>query len=263
MKSIEAIRIPRRGEAILAEHIAPLFRNAKRSISLSEGALAEDFIAASPSAKAKPSYFEGFAEETIPPYSVIGIREKEWGEPPRVGLKRYGITGSGSPFLFVTNGAEEIPEGTWGHVRAVGNWDAVYLQATAGSVPAVGQPCGVLPDSFEISSQMPYGFVCLSEPAPGTDNVVFAMRNQETNLIGVTLAEIPKARGRELGSGQVGVHYLIAGTLEPVINPWSGGPLEVKAYNYCKRKVAEGVNVILASTLGVGFVVKPCCKSFM
>ncbi len=100
---------------------------------------------------------------SMPKFSVFNPSgtPSAFNDPPFGDMDNFGITGPGSPFVYLTNDSLDIPDTAQAEVRIIPFDEPTLLRVNPAAIPAIWEPCGVEPESNWITSAA-FGFVCLS-----------------------------------------------------------------------------------------------------
>lgn len=133
-------------------------------------------------------------EEDAPEWAVFGVSTSSTDEtavsPTKTIFKRIDGTDPWAPFLLFTNAGVEVPAGAQGVVYPVNAAWETRLRVE-GESPLVGEPCGVVVDTWGVGTEN-FGMMTLAVDDAGEDECVSILWSPPTALLGKTDATVAK-----------------------------------------------------------------------
>lgn len=270
-KALDLITKYRPGERLRAEDVNALIQYAKQQSQIDgfqdSNLLVEKYKAHSKSVM----HCINATGAPLLPYSCFSIADRRSGtggtesnvDIPRGLATIVGVDPNASPFLFLTNGSLEIPNNAEFEPEMISFDKPTRLRAASGSLPEVGEQCGIAYEGENEVGSYRYGLVALT-PAwiESGQHYVWVCRSREPiKVCGCVTDKITKSflTGglREAGVGFIQVLYRNASfQLKTVKRPSDKlQPWLLRIYNVTEIEYPVGMIVSATETLGIGLTV--------
>lgn len=209
--------------------------------------------------------------EAIKPFSVFSIIYNASSSSssatnkgvPEGNAQIFDIAPNASTFLFISNGAIEIPENGKFEAELISFNKPTRVRASASDIPEPGEPCGVSFGEMRVSTHA-NGLICLTPSFEEDDETyVWVCRSREPiKVVGCVTSKITKAvkiEGQTVaGYGQLQIVYRnqfnqlnsVNRPAFPQTSRWN-----VKVFNYSEIEYGTGMMVSATDTLSIGLTV--------
>lgn len=247
------------GDRITLQQWNAVVRAIKANSGSWNGFQDEGSSVSSPKIKSSIPTFTGYNStgETIPPFSILGIKSSGVEDDAlQLVLEKIGAESVSSQLLLVTNGSIEIPNARYALVECLDFTSTHLITCTdVDSVPDIGMPCGIDPDTFEITKNR-FGLVCVS--LADEDNRVYVKRSSPITVVGCVTNDVLKYRKSDttFGQGKFKIKYMDGVSVRhDAKNPYTGDDWEHDVYNPFDKVFPIGMQVTATDSLGIGFVI--------
>ncbi len=254
------------GEKLKAAEWNAVARALRGNLSLADGFSEEGALANTTKDKSALRHLQVKAIDSAIPahsiFSITGYPAADWDDVPECYAVPYGGD-TGSAFLMLTNGAQEIAKDDWGWATPISMYDTVRLRVIGDEI-APGCTCGPAPNHYRVSGDSRYGLVCIGgrvEQVDGLWTQDFMRSPEPAAMLGTTTGILGYPGAGVLGSGLISMyHGDSTGDLTPSKDPASRtAPYNFVCFNLCPDAIPAGF-VIAVNAVDVGLIAIHNCE---